>query len=282
MGDRDHVGGTEGAVLRLRNRWRIASITSGWRYPSDWAVSEVDTVCGAALFDGDLTTALTLLGGSRAQTGAGLDETLYDVAALHAVLDRESDSDGLVSADPHAAPFPMLRAAAIGWADVASGACGHATTESSSGLATESYLRTRMGEVYQRSARADRGVPETLVLLVIGLDLSQVTGWSRPMAMALVADVLRGVFDGGETTAALGRSAAVVLAERDAGTSRRIRHARRRIADRFSRDPQLATAHADVRLHRLPETLAAAYGLLDHLAGRATGAGDVRQERGSR
>ncbi|WP_284742342.1 hypothetical protein [Amycolatopsis sp. RTGN1] len=97
----------------------------------------MDAVCGSALFRGDLIAALTVLGGSRARTGAGLDETLYDVAALDAVLDSDLDADGMISADPHVAPFAMLRAAAVGWADVASGICDVATTESYTGLATE-------------------------------------------------------------------------------------------------------------------------------------------------
>ncbi|WIV54105.1 GGDEF domain-containing protein [Amycolatopsis nalaikhensis] len=261
MGDRDHAGGTGVAVRRLRSRWRIASITSGWRFPSDWAVPEVDTVCGSALFRGDLTAALTGLGGSRARTGAGLDETLYDVAALHAVLDGGSDADGLISADPHAAPLAMLRAAAVGWADVASALTGGTATEPDTGLATEAYLRTRLGEVYRAAAAP--------VLLAIEVDLARVAGWSRPMAMALVADVLREVFDGGETTAALGESTAVVLAERDADLGHRIRRVRRRIADRLSADPQLAAAaHPRVRSHHLPDTLAAAHDLLYHLGGR--------------
>ncbi|SFW78066.1 hypothetical protein [Amycolatopsis australiensis] len=266
MGDRNHV---DRAVKRLRSRWRIASITSGWRFPSDWAVPEVDTVCGCALFDGDLTGALTILGRSRARTGAGLDETLYDVAALHAVLESGSDADGLVSADPQATPSAMLRATAVGWADVATAVSDVATTEALTGLATEAYLRTRLGEVYRRAARGERAGAPAPVLLAIGVDLSGVTCWYRPMAMVLVADVLRRVFDGGETAAALSRSTAVILADRDPGVGHRIRHARRRIADRLAADPQLtAAARPRVRVHRLPDTLAAAYDLLHHLAGR--------------
>lgn len=269
MVDRDCVGETGCVVRGLRSRWRIASITSGWRFPNDWAVPEVDTVCGAALFGGDLAGALTILGRSRAWTGAGLDETLYDVAALHAVLDHSSDPDGLVFANPHAAPFAMLRATALGWADAASAASDVSTTESLSGLATEGYLRMRLGEVYRRAARIGCDVTERPTLIVVGVDLSRVIGWSRPMAMVLVADVLRRVFDGGETAAAVGRSTAVVLADRDHGVGNRIRHARRQIADRLSGDPQLITAaHPRVRLHRLPDTLAAAHDLLHRVAGR--------------
>lgn len=266
----DHIDGNGcAATRRLRSRWRIAGITSGWRFPSDWAVPEVDAVCSSALLGGDLTTALTVLGGSRARAGAGLDETLYDVAALHAILDSGSDIDGLVSADPHAAPLAMLRATALGWADVAGEVCDIATTEPDTGLATEAYLRTRLGEVYRRATRTGTDVTETGVLLAIGVSLPRATDWSRPAAMALVAGVLRGVFDGGETTAALGRAGAVVLAERDVNMGQRIRNARSRIVDRLSADPQLATvATLDVRLHRLPETLAAAHALLRHIAAR--------------
>jgi hypothetical protein len=264
VGDRDHVGGTGAAVRRLRSRWRIASITSGWRFPSDWAVPEVDTVCGSALFRGDLTAALTTLGGSRARTGAGLDVTLYDVAAFHAVLGSCPDVDRVLSGDPHAPPLAMLRAAAVGWADVGSAPPEATTTGPYSGLATKSHFLARLGEVYQGETRP----ADSPVLLAIDVDLSQLMGCSRSVAMALVADVLHRVFDGGETAAALSRSTAVVLAELDAGVGPRIRQARRRIADRLSADPRLAAAaHPRVRLHHLPDTLAGAHELLNRLAG---------------
>ncbi len=269
MANRDHVDEIDGAVRNLRARWRIASITSGWRFPSDWAVPEVDAVCGAALFRGDLAGALRNLGRSRAWTGAGLDETLYDVAALHAVLDRDSDADGLVSADPHAAPFAMLRAVAVGWADLTGDVPDRGATESFSGLATEGYLRVRLGEVYRRVTRIGPGAGEWPVLLAVSVDLSTVDGWSRPMAMVLVADVLRRVFDSGETTASLGCSTAVVLADRETAVAHRITSARRQIADRLRGDPQLVTAaHPEVRVHRLPDTLPAAHDLLHRIAGR--------------
>ncbi|RSD17149.1 GGDEF domain-containing protein [Amycolatopsis eburnea] len=260
MTDRECAGK---AVRDLRSRWRIASISSGWRFPSDWAVPEVDAVCRAVLSGGDVDGALGGLGRSRAWTGAGLDETLYDVAALHAVL--EHNSDGLIAADPGAAPFGMLRAAAVGWADLAGEAPGGAAAESFSGLATEGYLRVRLGEVYRRVARTG-GEP---VLLVIGLDLSRVDSWSSPMAMVLLADVLRRVFDSGETAAALGRSTAAVLAERDTGMEHRVRILRREIGDRLRGDPQLVTAaRPEVRWYPLPESLSAAHDLLHLVAGR--------------
>ncbi|MFJ9787397.1 GGDEF domain-containing protein [Amycolatopsis sp. NPDC101161] len=262
MTDRD-------VVRDLRGRWRIASIASGWRFPADWAVPQVDVVCRAVLSEGDVAGALSGLGRSRAWTGAGLDETLYDVAALHAVLDRDSDPDGLISAHPDAAPFAMLRAAALGWAELAGEAPGGAATESFSGLATEGYLRVRLGEVYRRVSRTGRTAADRPVLVVIGVDLSRVDSWSSPLAMVLVADVLRRVFDSGETAAALGRSTAVVLAERGTGMEHRVRNLRCRITDRLRGDPQLVTAAPPkVCWYHLPDSLSAAHDLLHLVAGR--------------
>ncbi|NBH02580.1 hypothetical protein [Amycolatopsis sp. SID8362] len=232
---------------------------------------EVDDVCRSAPVRGDLIGALAKLGRARAHTGAGLDETLQDVAALHAVLERGSDPDGLISADPDAVPPAMLRAAEAGWADVATTASETATTEPLTGLATEEYLRARLVEVYRQAARGKGDVAPTRVLLVIGIDLSRVARRYRPMAMVLVADVVRTVFDDGETAAVLDWSTAVVLAEQDADLGCRIRCVRRQIADRLSGDPQLAVAaHTEIRLHRLPDTWAGAHDLL-----RIVGQGEV-------
>ncbi|RSD14147.1 hypothetical protein [Amycolatopsis eburnea] len=222
-------------------------------------------MCRSAVVRGNLAGALAELGRARAHSGAGLDETLYDVAALHAVLQNGSDTDGLISADPGAVPPAMLRAATAGWTDVSSLACDPAATEPLTGLATEEHLRARLVEVY-RQAVGDRTAP---VLLVIGIELSHVARRYRPMAMVLVADVVRDVFDDGETAAVLDWSTAVVLAQPDAGLQDRIRHTRRRIADRLAGDPQLAAAAGpEVRSHRLPDTAERVGDLLRNVAGR--------------
>jgi hypothetical protein len=240
---RSHRGDAEGTghELRvLRARWRTASIAAGWRFPSDWGVPEVDAVCLSAIRRGDLVGALSSLGRARAEAGAGLDETLTDLAALHAVLTNIEVKDGLIATDPNAAPTNLVRA-----------------------LGTHAYLRTRVGEVYRAAARAGMSAAETHALLVVTLDLSAVTGWPRLMAMVLVADALREIFDGGESIAILGPSVAVVLADREHTFGDRALSAGWLIAERLAVDPQLESSRKPVlRLERLPGTQEAARELL--------------------
>ena len=245
----------------MRARWRTASIAAGWRYPSDWALPEVDAVCASALVKADLADPLAELGRARAVSGAGLDETLTDVAALHAVL----SDPRLLAANPDAVPARLLRLTALAWADVSNLEVARSEArESLTGLSTSAYLRTRLGEVYRQAARD--GSPLGHVLLTVGIDLSEVIGWSRLMAMVLAADVLRQVFDGGESLALLGPSVAVVLTERDDELAYRSVRTRSMLAERLSVDPQLHTlGPIELRLHRLPPTHAEACALVESL-----------------
>jgi hypothetical protein len=259
----------------LRARWRTASIAAGWRFPSDWGLPEVDAVCSSAVRRADLTRALSDLGRARAQAGAGLEETLTDLAALHAVLMAPEESpdgpaNGRVATDPDAAPAKLVRTTALAWADASCGELRDAeATESLTNLATHSYLRTRLHEVYRQAARDGRSVPETHSLLAVTIDLTAVVGWSRLMAMVLVADVLRDVFDGGESVALLGPSVAAVLAPRDTAFGDRSLTASWRITERLSADPQLASSGRPwLRVEKLPATFAEARELLRRI-GRA-------------
>ena len=268
---RSHRGDAEGTghELRvLRARWRTASIAAGWRFPSDWGVPEVDEVCLSAVRSSDLVTALADLGRARAEAGAGLDETLTDLAALHAVLTNADVRDGLIATDPNAAPTRLVRAAALAWAEASFGELRNAeTTENLTNLTTLAYLRTRLGEVYRQAVRLGVSAAETHALLVVTLDLSAVTGWARLMAMVLVADALREVFDGGESIALLGPSVAAVLAERDTAFGDRALSAGWLITERLSVDPQLKSTHRPVvRLERLPATQEDARTLLQAIS----------------
>jgi hypothetical protein len=253
----------------LRSRWRTASIAAGWRFPSDWGVPEVDDVCLSAVLRDDLSGALSNLGRARAQAGAGLDETLTDLAALHAVLTTDVH-DGLIATDPDAPPTPLVRAAALAWAEASFADLRSAeATDNLTNMTTQAYLRTRLGEVYRQAARLDVPAAETHALLVVTLDLSAVSGWPRLMAMVLVADALREVFDGGESIALLGPSVAAVLSERDPGFGDRALSAGWLITERMKIDPQLGPSQGPVlRLERLPETPEEARDLLQSI-GRA-------------
>jgi hypothetical protein len=104
-------------------------------------------------------------------------------------------------------------------------------------------------------------------MLAVTLDLSAVSGWSRLMAMVLVADVLREVFDGGESIALLGPSVAVVLAPRDTAFGDRALTAGWLIGERLSADPQLESSRRPrLRVEKLPESLIEAYDLLHRIS----------------
>ncbi|MPY77468.1 MAG: GGDEF domain-containing protein [Actinophytocola sp.] len=238
----------------LRAKWRSASLAAGWRFPSDWGLPEVDTVCAALTAGGPNEAVVSGLGRARAASGAGLDETLTDLAALHAVVADGDRHGGFVVPDIDATPSRLVRVTALAWADVALDRYAHTeVTEPLTGLPSASYLRTRLAEVYRGAARAGRTATDDALLLTVSFDLAGMASWPRLAAMILAADALRSVFDGPETTAALGPSVLAVLAVRDADIAAQAVALRREITERMHADPQLddvsSPAISFVRLH---------------------------------
>ncbi|MEU4742726.1 GGDEF domain-containing protein [Actinosynnema sp. NPDC023658] len=266
MGVREAVTSRSGAdgSRALRWRWRTATIAAGWAFPADWALAEVDDVCRAVLGEGDPCRELYRLGGARAEAGAGLAETLLDLAALHAVLAQPPGSTGVVPADVDAIPARMLRSTALGWGDVMSRQAASCSADDPlSGLATPAYLRTRLREVYAEARALGR---QEHVLVLVSLDLSRTSGWSRVVAMTLLADALREVFDAGETVASIGPSVACVLLRRDRHLARAVANLRVLTADRLAVDPHVApTGPVGVRLEELPPTCEDAAALIARL-----------------
>lgn len=252
----------------LRSRWRTASIASGWRFPADWAVPEVDVVCRAVLSGTEPDDALVKLGRARALAGSGLGETLQDVAALHAVLTVREHSDGMVAADPDAVPARLLRVTALAWSDVLVHQLAHTEAcDGLTGLANAAYLRARLREVYRACTATNTPAPSRYVLIVVSPDLAHTTGWARLAALVLLADVLRAVFDAGQTLATLGRATMVVLAERGDELNERVAMARQLAVTRLGVDPQLRElCPPSVWLEALPTTHAAACRLIAELA----------------
>ncbi|WP_235926403.1 GGDEF domain-containing protein [Actinokineospora pegani] len=253
---------TSSRLGSLRDRWRSASAAAGWRYPGDWAVPEVDTVCAAALAGQDLAEALSALGRARARAGATLPETLADLAALHAVLTVPHE---LVSPNPDATPAALLRRTAESWAEAATAPaeCG---ADPLTGLSTAAYLRVRVGEMYREARRAGTTAGDRFSAVVISLDLSATSGWSRLMASVLLAECLREVFDGGETVAALGSSVVLVIARRGDGVGHRAAAARHRVASALMADPALVGIGVRVRGQVLPGSEEEAREMLRELA----------------
>ncbi|GAA1209442.1 GGDEF domain-containing protein [Prauserella alba] len=270
--------------VALRRRWRAASLACGWRFADDWDVAEVDLVCSAVTRSGldGAGAALVALAHARAAAGTGLEETLGDLAALHGVLQVPAGApagetghadalDAIAEAgDVDALPTRLLRIVAVAWAEVALGHVG--TTEvhdSLTGLPTQAYLRTRLSELYRRAARDGVSVAEGQVLVVISLDFADSAVYLRPAGMILAADVLRHVFDGGESHAVLGASTVVAVVPRSDDVARSAVRLRRELTERFAVDPQLVeSGSARVNVVRLPVSHDDACLLLDSLAAR--------------
>lgn len=254
-------GGPAAAARALRSRWRTASLASGWPYPGDWAVPEVDPVCEAVVAGTDVEDAVPRLASARARAGSGLGETLRDVAALHAVLTAVEGRDGLVIADPDALPSRLLRVTAVAWSEVLLRQLAHSEVRDGlTGLSSTAYLRARLREVYRAGAHPQH------VLVVFAPDLAGASGWSRLAAMVLLADVLRSVFDGGQTLAVLGPTIAAVLTERSSTLGEHTTLARTMVRERFAVDPQLQHLGAPaVWLETLPDRHESASRLLTGL-----------------
>ena len=231
----------------LKARWRTASLAAGWAFPAEWPLIEVDEVCAAMVDTADPGDVLIRLGRARAEAGAGLAETLLDLAALHAALQGNS---GMVAPNVDALPSRMLRLTALGWADVLSSqAADRGAEDPLTGLTTRGYLRTRLGELYRSCTYSD------YALVLVGLDLTRATGWPRVVSMTLLSDALRVVFDSGETLATISPSVAAVLTRRDATLAQRISNLRVLAADRLAVDPHVRpTGPARVWSERLPAT----------------------------
>ena len=151
----------------------------------------------------------------------------------------------------------LVGAIAEGWAEesvsqFARGGC----EDPLSGLATLSYLRTRLAEVYREAEQGGTSPAETHRLLVVGLP-RRPDPWRRLALPILVGRDLRAAFPGGETLslAKPGPAIALVPARRDLP----LRYARLR------RNIQAAFG-TQIRMTPLPGRLTEALRLVDELA----------------
>ena len=259
---------TDRQLRALRARWRTASLASGWRFASDWALPEVDAVCAAVLRGGKPEIPLAGLARARAAAGAGLAEVLTDLAALHAVLSDPDATDGFISPDIDATPSRLLRVSALAWADVAMDQLATIeVVDPLTGLPTAAYLRTRLGEIYRGAEAHGRRAADDYTLLVVSLDLSAITGWPRVTGMILLAEALRAALDGGESLATLGPSTIAAVLPRDGELSAKAVGLRRALHERLSVDAQFDDmAGPRIRLVRLPSTHESASELLVRLS----------------
>lgn len=126
-------------VARLRDRWRVASLSAGWSFPDDWESPGVPVLVDALVTGRDCLQPARELGTQRAALGVALREGLGDLAALFRV---SSDTDP---------PFPITGSFAEGWADATLDALlGRSATDPLTGFGTVDYLSHRLREISAR------------------------------------------------------------------------------------------------------------------------------------
>ncbi|WP_214319503.1 hypothetical protein [Nonomuraea sediminis] len=170
----------------LLTRWRARSLAAGWSMPEDWWTPAVEHAIKAVNRGHDLSHACLALGGARARAGVGIAEGMTDLAALFTALDR---------GEP---PFAAVRSFATGWTEASFAPMAELACEDPlTGLATATYLRTRLGELYRGSA----GGSHRLVVAEPYRQPGELA--ERLAAMLGLAATLREVFTGDETLAVL-------------------------------------------------------------------------------
>jgi|BarGraIncu00222A_1022003.scaffolds.fasta_scaffold00004_12 hypothetical protein len=192
-----------GPASAIRSKWQRYSAEAYWAHPADWWDPAVDALAEAVADGRDATVPAELLGAVRAEAGVGLPEALDDLAALYTVVSQSVP------------PFEVVRSFTGGWADagvnpVRTSSCQDAMT----GLATSSYLRTRLAEVY-RSAVADNVlVTDTMGIVILDASVMTTDPWQRLARVCVLADCLREMFAGGESLVALGSGRVAALVPR--------------------------------------------------------------------
>lgn len=198
----------------------------------------------------DVGAACAELGRARGEAGVGMAETLDDLCALYVELPAGVP------------PLDGLRALAVAWAEAGVAPLREVTCEDPlSGLASAAYLRTRLAELYREVERSGRTVSSRHGLLVVPTGAAAAHRWDGLLRRLALGAALRAVFSGGETLAVLGPAAVVGLVERGPDLHNRLLSLRRRLDEATS-----TRGLPRVWLERLPETLPAAYDLLEDLA----------------
>jgi hypothetical protein len=257
----------------LRDAWRRRSLATGWLTADDWHSEAVDAVLAAchdggprpggagltAVGDGNLAVACAGLGRSRARSGAGIAETIDDLAALFAVLGSgpigaRGGPTGERNDDP---PLHLVCAIAEGWAEESLAQFAHGGCEDPlSGLATLPYLRTRLAEVYREAEQGGTSPADTHRLLVVGLP-RRPDPWRRMALAILVGHDLRAAFPGGETLSIAKPGPAIALVRARGDLPLRYARLRRSFQVTFG---------TQIRMTPLPGLLTEALRLVDDLA----------------
>jgi hypothetical protein len=80
---------------RIRGRWQQRSQQTGWRFPADWLVPEVDELIRAQAATGAIREAAKRLGASRAYHGVGIREAMLDFNAFFEAAYIRADPESM-------------------------------------------------------------------------------------------------------------------------------------------------------------------------------------------
>jgi GGDEF domain-containing protein len=246
------VQGEGGRARDLVDRWCEAAASRGWVSIADWWTPAVEAVADAVADGRDPAPACTELGRLRAEDGAGLAETLDDLATLYDVAGLEEP--------PHSA----VRALALAWAE-SSLQFLHALSceDPLTGMATLAHLRTRMSELYREAERDGRRAAGSHAVLVVEVVDELAGRWERTLRLTDVAECMRAVFSGGETLARASDRRALVLVDRGTDLPRSVEALRRLLVDWRVGEP---VEPPRIWVEGLPYSAESAIRLLDELA----------------
>lgn len=246
----DDMSADGDALASLVSTWSEVAASTGWVWPGDWWHPSVEAAAAAVLNGVDAGPALARLGDARARAGVGVAEALDDLEALFAAA---------CGAEP---PYGALRAYVEAYGDAALGTAEHDGCEDPlTGLATMPYLRARVVEEYREAARDGALVARRAALVVVEISPDSGPALLATIEMIKVADVLRSVFSGGETCAALSRRRSAALVRRRETLPRSVQLLQELLA---ARSVNGATARSWVE--GLPPHESGAVALLDELA----------------
>ncbi|TQN33521.1 hypothetical protein FHX37_3543 [Haloactinospora alba] len=174
---------------RLRVLWCHHSRRQGWGPLDGWWTPAVDAVCTAAAVGGDMAEGCERFGQARARSGVSLGATLDDFAALANVLGW------------NAPPTELVKALAEGWVD--GGSTPDYCQDPLTGLATATYLRTRLSELYRSTvARPPSAMAHRLLLITLDPTIDP---WRRTARLIVLGHELRRFFTQGESLALISR-----------------------------------------------------------------------------
>src|SRR4029077_1106027 len=210
-----------------------------------------EALCEACVRGDYLWPTAERLGSVRADAGVSLGETLADVDSLTAVL-------------PGLQTDVLHRAVSLGWADRMM-APPPPVFDPLTGLVSQDYLQTRMGEVYREADVSATNVSMTHALVVVRIDLTGRTDWDRITPLILSGDAMRTVFDGGQTLARLADHMAVALTERGPMLPRRAQLLAGMVSERLARADSSPNPGPRVWIEQLPDSLPAAVDLIGQL-----------------